>query len=381
MRHQGDRPQHQPVHTLPFVSATAMPKTIVHVADIEVTEESGMGRVAWHWQQAIERRGDRFIHIGPSQVGKIPHRGLFPYAAYRTYKRLGQPADVFLVHEAASGPFLNRSVPAAVFSHGLDRRLWEMNKPHTQISWKSRLLFPLWRLRQCDLGIRKGNLVLLINQEDLEFAQTYYRQTSDRIFLFRNGVHASSLSATDQAADPLTITFLASWSERKGTKTLIQAAEILAERGFYPHWLLAGTGKDAHTILEQWPAALRPDVEVVPRFPRSAETELLARTHIFVLPSYYEGQPLALLQAMASGRCCITTNCCGQRDFIESGKTGLLHSPGDAAQLADLLQQCLESSELRLKLGQNAELSMQNRRWDDVSTEIIDKIETALVGV
>jgi hypothetical protein len=65
---------------------------IVHVAQEEITEESGMGRVAWHWKREFERRGHEFLHIGSEQTGPLPHPALFPYAAYRAYKRIGRCA-------------------------------------------------------------------------------------------------------------------------------------------------------------------------------------------------------------------------------------------------------------------------------------------------
>ncbi|MEW6558324.1 MAG: hypothetical protein AB1349_13420, partial [Elusimicrobiota bacterium] len=56
------------ITTTPF-----MKKIILHVAQIEISEESGMGRVAWHWRNEFERRGYEFLHIGPKEVGRILH--------------------------------------------------------------------------------------------------------------------------------------------------------------------------------------------------------------------------------------------------------------------------------------------------------------------
>ena len=207
-------------------------KLVVHVADIEVSEESGMGRIAWHWKQELERRGYDYIHIGPTQVGSIPHRGLFPYAAYRAYRRLNREANFFLVHEASSGSFLNRHVPAVVFSHGLDRRSWNQAvNSGAKISLKSRILFPLWRIRQCDLGVRKAKFLLFSNYQDVGFAKEYYHKNTDNIFVFKNGIHPSSLNEKIQPAQ-MTVAFLASWIGRKGVDTLVKAANILQSKAY-----------------------------------------------------------------------------------------------------------------------------------------------------
>ncbi|HVQ40326.1 MAG TPA: glycosyltransferase family 4 protein [Pyrinomonadaceae bacterium] len=144
------------------------------------------------------------------------------------------------------------------------------------------------------------------------------------------------------------------------------------------NWLIVGTGVGREEIFSRWPEAIRPFVEVVPRFVKGSEEEFLRRASVFVLPSFFEGQPLALLQAMEAGRCCITTNCCGQRDLIEHGFNGLLHMPGDAHQLASLIEKCLADKNLMTKLGRNGRKSVQSRSWENVSSEVVDSIERVM---
>src|SRR6266436_4187467 len=118
---------------------------IVHVAQIDIAKHTGMGRVAWHWKREFERRGYEFIHIGSSEVGRLPHPSLFPFAAYQACKRLGRAAAVLLVHEPASGLFA-KSSPTIVFSHGVERRGWQLtlqgkDGTRKRIRWRTRLLF------------------------------------------------------------------------------------------------------------------------------------------------------------------------------------------------------------------------------------------------
>ena len=94
-----------------------------------------------------------------------------------------------------------------------------------------------------------------------------------------------------------------------------------------------------------------------------------------MLPSFFEGQPLSLLQAMETGRCCITTDCCGQRDLIRHTQNGLLHQPGDAVQLASLIEECAKSEGLRKSLGHRAKLTVQGRSWEQVGSEVVDFVE------
>lgn len=360
-----------------------MNKLIVHVAEVDISEESGMGRVAWHWRNELLRRGYEFIHIGLKEVGKTFHHGLFPYHAYKIYQQLNRKASLFLIHEPASLLFVHTNIPTVVFSHGVERRGWNLalqNKlgEAKKIGFKTKLFFPLWRLKQCDEGLKKAKLLLLINQEDLVFTETYYLRQQKDIYVFKNGVYPSEINENIQPDDDITILFLGTWQPRKGTKTLVDAAKILLQRGLKPKWLLAGISAASEQVLSDFPSELFPFIEIVPRFSRLEEANIFARSNIFVLPSFFEGQPLALLQAMETGRCCITTNCCGQRDIIQHGYNGLLHEPGDAISLANLIEKCVLVPELRNSLGAMAKKSIEYRTWEAVSIEVVDRIETLL---
>jgi glycosyltransferase involved in cell wall biosynthesis len=358
-------------------------KLIVHIADINLSKESGMGRIAWHWKNEFENHGYDFVHIGSRQVGSVSHPGLFPYAARKAYQDLGRKASVFLVHEPSSGAFCDFDVPTVLFSHGLEQRKWELRlqgrdgtTEHLKLS--TRFLFPIWRLRQCKLGLNQSQLILLSNHDDSIFAQEKYKKSIEQIYVFKNGAYSSSLNYKVQPESSMTVLFLGSWLERKRIGTLVEAAQILQKKSLFPKWILAGTGADKEQVLTDWPSELRSQVEVIPHFSQSTESSLLASCHIFNLPSFFEGQPLALLQAMEAGRCCITTDCCGQRDLIQHGYNGLLHEPGNSQQLASLIEQCVRDEKLRMTLGKNAKLSVKNRSWEAVSSEVVDCVENVL---
>lgn len=360
-----------------------MSKLIIHVAEIDISEESGMGRVAWHWRNELLLRGYEFIHIGLKEVGKIPHQALFSYYAYKFYQKLNRTASFFLIHEPAASPFIYTGIPTIIVSHGVEQRAWELSLKSKLgecqgIKWKTKLFFPIWRLKPCNEGLKKAELLLLINQEDAAFAAQRYHRLEKDIYVFKNGVYPSELNENIQSDSGLTILFLGTWLIRKGSKTLIEAAEILFKKGLKPKWLLAGTGAESDQVINAWPIELRPFIEVICSFPRTSEVDIFARSHIFVLPSFFEGQPLALLQAMETGRCCITTNCCGQRDIIEHENDGLLFEPGDAIKLAELIEQCLKNRDLRLHLGKNAKLTVQNRQWKNVASEVVDRLEEVI---
>jgi glycosyltransferase involved in cell wall biosynthesis len=63
----------------------------------------------------------------------------------------------------------------------------------------------------------------------------------------------------------------------------------------------------------------------------------LAAAHLFVLPSYREGTPVAALEALATGRAIVTTDVPGCRETVRDGGNGLLVPPRDAKALAEAI--------------------------------------------
>ena len=355
-----------------------MKRLIVHVAEVELGEETGMGRISWHWRRACNERGWEFIHIGPAAVGGIRHPAFFPHEAHKVFRALNREPDLFLVHEPAAAPFLGTRVPVVLFSHGIERRWWELRGEGAPEPLRTRLLFPLWRLGPCDAGLRGADAAMFSNEEDSRYAARQYNLPPERRWVFPNGVYPTTDEEAHARGERLRILFLASWIERKGIHTLARTAAELHRRGIPVEWTLAGVGKSTKEVLAGWPRHLAGVTTVIPSFPASQEAQLLRDSDVMVLPTFFEGQPLSLLQAMEAGRCCITTNCCGQRDVIKHRENGLLFEAGDDAALTELLAECARDETLRRELGRRAKASMRNRSWPEVAARVADQLDSVI---
>lgn len=79
--------------------------------------------------------------------------------------------------------------------------------------------------------------------------------------------------------------------------------------------------------------------------------EVLGKAHLVCLPSYREGLPKVLLEAMACGRAVVTTDAPGCRDCVRDGDNGLLVPVGDAGALAAAIRRLLDDPDLRRRMG------------------------------
>jgi glycosyltransferase involved in cell wall biosynthesis len=80
--------------------------------------------------------------------------------------------------------------------------------------------------------------------------------------------------------------------------------------------------------------------------------QLMQQTDVFVLPSFAEGVPVSLMEAMAAGIPVVTTQIAGVSELVENGASGYLVPPGDVELLGDRIQTLLNNPELRTAFGQ-----------------------------
>ena len=85
--------------------------------------------------------------------------------------------------------------------------------------------------------------------------------------------------------------------------------------------------------------------------------------HVFVLPSYREGTPRTVLEAMATGRAIITTDAPGCRQTVENGYNGWLVPVQSAEKLAEAMERFLSEPALIQQMGQ-ASLEIARNKYD-----------------
>lgn len=171
----------------------------------------------------------------------------------------------------------------------------------------------------------------------------------------------------DSAADrcPRTglgrILFLGRLGQRKGTFDLVRAFSMLANRFPESHLVCAGDGSvDAvrHQAVE---TGLDLRVECPGWLSVDQARGELARADVFVLPSYAEGLPMSLLEAMASGLPVIASRVGGIPSLVQNGVNGLLIDAGNPAALAGAIESVLADAALRARLGAGARQTIVER--------------------
>ncbi|TWS21640.1 glycosyltransferase family 4 protein [Tsukamurella asaccharolytica] len=142
---------------------------------------------------------------------------------------------------------------------------------------------------------------------------------------------------------------------RKGSYDLIAAVALLPpEIRARLHLTLAGDGEVDEVRAAAAAAGVEESVSVRGWVDPAGRDALLATAQVFALPSYDEGLPMALLEAMASGLAPLTTPVGAIPEAITDGADGLLVPPGDVPALSAALARLVDDRDLRERIAAGA---------------------------
>lgn len=207
-------------------------------------------------------------------------------------------------------------------------------------------------------GLR-ADYCLVLGQSHVEESRVSLGFDARNTRVLYNPVVVPAVTPSPRMQRPLRVVALGRLGENKGTYDLIRAIGSLPERIRQDlRFTLAGDGEVAQARDFVRSHGLDDVVDVVGWIDAAARDRLLAESAILVLPSYSEGLPMAVLEAMAQGVVPVTTAVGGIPDVITNGVDGLLVTPGDTAQLAAALQDLVVDDEMRNRLAAAAHARM-----------------------
>jgi glycosyltransferase involved in cell wall biosynthesis len=141
---------------------------------------------------------------------------------------------------------------------------------------------------------------------------------------------------------------------KKGHIDLVRAGRSLIDREYNVKFIIAGVGREENDIKN-----LVESMKLSPHFYflgfREDIVDILSSTDIFILPSYSEGLPISILEAMCLGKPIISTPVGGIRDAVINGQTGIIVNTNSPVEIADAISTLIDNEKLRKELGENAE--------------------------
>jgi glycosyltransferase involved in cell wall biosynthesis len=255
------------------------------------------------------------------------------------------------VHAAMRGSFWRKAlfiatarrfgVPSIIHLHGSQMEMFYQALSHARKNTVRRTL-------------EKADAVVVLSDAGQRFVQEV--APNARITVVKNYVVLPPWAggSAPGPAPQLTILFLGAVGQRKGIYDLLACWPAVIAHFPQARLLVGGDGETALAAAKTRQLGIDSSVELLGWVGGERKRELLEHADVFVLPSYNEGLPMSVLEAMSYGKPVITTRVGGIPELITHDEDGILVDAGDHAQLTAALLRLGRDQPFRRVLGSAA---------------------------
>jgi glycosyltransferase involved in cell wall biosynthesis len=193
---------------------------------------------------------------------------------------------------------------------------------------------------------KAADIVVVAAEADRQAIVARYQLDARLVHVSPNYVETSVFCpARGTAREPGRVIFVGRLEEQKNARALVEAVAQVEGSAL----TVIGDGP-LRKELEGLARHLGADVTFLGRRPQAELPALLNQSSVFILPSHYEGNPKALLEAMACGLAVIGTRVPGIQEIVSHGETGILCGTS-VDDIKSALTEVLSNSALRSRIG------------------------------
>ena len=206
--------------------------------------------------------------------------------------------------------------------------------------------------------IHDAAATVTVSDFNLRFLTDAFPHCRDRIVRIYNGMHLKDFPFELPDNRPARIVAVGRFVEKKGFADLVDACAILRDRDLRFECLLVGSGDLQQSLMDQIQRLQLCDHVVMKGpCPQREVKQWIHRSAVMAAPCVLgadgnrDGLPTVLLEAMALGTPCVSTDVTGIPEVLRHNETGLLVTQNAPEHLANALQQMLQDTSLRNRLA------------------------------
>jgi glycosyltransferase involved in cell wall biosynthesis len=334
-----------------------MKKLRVVMLGPSIKERGGMGSVATLILKATTEQV-QMQHICTwdgelSQKSKLHMLVVFIKAMAALVWELGvERVDVVHIHVSERGSVWRKSIlativfafrkPVIMHAHGCEFHVF-----FERLSPKLKSVV-CWAFQRC-------TYLIVLSDSWKDFYLKNCRLSPEQVIVMPNPIEFPTEISHQQQSEQLNFVFLGKINQRKGIFDLLSAfAQLDCESKQKACLTIAGSGELEQAMELVKNLKIDNQVRFIGWIDHEKRNHLLSQADAFVLPSYNEGLPMALLEAMSWGLPTIATPVGGIGEVLTHNHHGLLVEPGNVKQLAEAMQSLLDNKSLRMRLGRAA---------------------------
>ena len=227
--------------------------------------------------------------------------------------------------------------------------------------------------------LRGANVILVLSETERNFIEKHWQNLDVRVL--ENAVSIEDFEIAKCESDEKTIIFLGRLHEDKGLREIIETCRILKEENFNFRFKCFGTGDAKDFFVAEMREILGEKFFYGGVVSGAEKQKELAASDIFLLPSRYEGLPVAMLEAMANFCVPIVSNVGSIGAVIEDDVNGFLIEPQNIPQIVEKLRMVLSNKINLENLRKNARKTVEERFNLSDYIEKLDKIYAEILKI
>ncbi|AVH69087.1 glycosyltransferase family 4 protein [Nostoc sp. 'Lobaria pulmonaria (5183) cyanobiont'] len=311
-------------------------------------------------------------HINSHDEGSIAYRlSVFGKSlAILVWKLLSQKIDVVHIHISGGGSILRKAIFCVV--------AFLFNKPvlmHTNGSGFHLTYAKLPQLAQQLVSkiFQRCQGFIVVSESWQDYYILNLGLNPKQVIVLPNPSELPTQIPDRKNRSQISLVFCGRVGERKGAFDLIQAfANLSDHQRKCSRLIMAGDGEIEKAQQLAASLNLADEITFLGWINSEKRDEVLSQADVFILPSYNEGLPLAIVEAMSWSLPVISTPVGGIPELVISNKNGLLVPPGNIQQLSEAMELLIENETLRLSLGSVARQNVEPLDIKNCSIRLAD---------
>jgi glycosyltransferase involved in cell wall biosynthesis len=294
-------------------------------------------------------------------------------------KILSNEFDIVHIHMSYKGSFFRKLIIIILSKFFNKRIILHLHGSEFEIFYKKSNKFLQTIIK---FTFRTSDRVIVLGKNWSDIVKKI--EPKSNVDIFRNAVDIPKYKV-ELSNHKLNILFLGVLIKRKGIYELIEAIKVLSDKRLVSQYnlnfIIGGSGIEegqVKLIVDKY--NLNYCVDMVGWVDGELKEELLKKSQLFVLPSYNEGLPMAILEAMSYGIPIISTNVGSIDEVVINNKTGYLINPGDKDMLAEAITKSINDLSMWKKMSYNARVKIIDEFDEKKYFYLIEKLYCELVN-
>lgn len=200
--------------------------------------------------------------------------------------------------------------------------------------------------------------IIVLSEIEADFLKSHYLKDVKRLHVVPNAVEIPSLLDKNYQ-EPLTLLYLGRIDRKKGLRIIADALTELENRKQTFKFYLCGVGPDKEWFMSLFPDSVKHHIIDVGLVYGASKKEILKASHVFLLPSLFEGLPMALLESMSFSVVPVVSPVGSMPDVVKDDYNGFLVK--EASEMVSAITKLNNDRFILQTFAQRARETVENR--------------------